>query len=93
AVFHGQLNVVEIWLLRADVDLNSKDHSGNIPLQLAAQRGHAEMLRTLLRHDAVDLPAKQNNSSCGETPLHIATKRCKIEIVKLLLRHDDMDIN
>ena len=56
-----------------------KDHAGNTALHSAANRGHNEVVTTLITAGA-DLNIQNKN---GDTALHIIAKRGKHELMKL----------
>ncbi|KAF4630251.1 hypothetical protein G7Y89_g7884 [Cudoniella acicularis] len=85
AVFRGPsglfLNVVKM-LLRANYQINTTNASGCTALNIAADNGHKEVVKLLLRIDGIDLEIADIS---GWTPLKSATRNFHIEIVKLLL--------
>ena len=42
-------------VLEAGVDVNLKDNKGKIPLQLAREKGHTEIVELLRKHEAEEL--------------------------------------
>ena len=74
-------------------DVNVSGDGYSTALYHAAQRGHVDIVKLLLKNKARVLPPNARRSIPSETPLHAAlrcagrTKRC--EILKLLLEADD----
>lgn len=58
--------------------------AGDTALHLAAARGHAEKMKTLLQHRDANVDVV-NSSSC--TPLHQATRAGHVACVEVLLQH------
>jgi len=54
---------------------------GRTPLHAACEKGHADVVEFLLRHDA-DLDARDEDGNC---PLHTATENQQTQVVQLLL--------
>jgi ankyrin repeat protein len=71
------------FLLRQGAIATTQDANGRTALLWAAYYGHAEIVRTLIRHDRglVDLPDPD-----GRTALHWATKHESTKCLDLLLR-------
>jgi CDK inhibitor PHO81 len=57
-----------------------------IPLSLASQSGHVEVVLLLLHHGAKSLP-----NSNGEYPIHLAAKQGHADVCRHLLRHEGWD--
>ena len=83
AAAHGHLEKVRSMILKAEVDVNSKNDVNCTPLHVAAFFGHLEIVKILLEHGA----AINCKTLLGSTPLHFATKRNHIDVVSYLLQH------
>lgn len=70
-------------LLAAGCDANLADSEGNTPLHEAAEAGHLEVLRILLKNGKCDVNAK---NVFGQTPLMRAVFNENLEVVKLLVK-------
>lgn len=77
-------------------EFEEDDEDAAFPLFIAASKGHAEIVTTLLLSG---MPINAKRSKDGATPLHIAVKRGHLEVVKTLVKshasleartHDDM---
>jgi hypothetical protein len=84
----GQINAVDALLFEDRADVNVSDHCGNSPLMLAAENGHAEVVRILLgnrdrRHVRVDA-----QNAAGDTALMLACRARHAECVLALLCHE-----
>jgi uncharacterized protein len=77
AAINNQLDVAKV-LIERGADINRK---GWTPLHYAATRGHTEMMRLLLDHDAY-IDSESDN---GTTPLMMAAYSAPALAVKLLL--------
>ncbi|AGJ99263.1 Ankyrin repeat domain protein [Wolbachia endosymbiont of Drosophila simulans wNo] len=89
AAANGREGIVKALLTAEQISVSEKDSFGKTTLHWAAERGHIEILNTLLGKKA-SVNIKDNY---GETPLHYAAKNGHIEIVKILLAVDGIDIN
>lgn len=68
-------------LIKLGANLNIKDHEGETPLMIAAEKGHIDLVQTLKCHGAdINLENKHH-----ETALYIAAKNGHKEIVELLI--------
>lgn len=74
---------VAVQLLAAGCDANLADSEGNTPLHEAAEAGHLEVLRILLKNGKCDVNAK---NVFGQTPLMRAVFNENLEVVKLLVK-------
>ncbi len=68
-------------------DVNPKTHKGITPLQLAVPRGHVELTRLLLEHDATMGRARPST-----TLLHMAAALAHSEMLELLIERGE-DVN
>jgi ankyrin repeat protein len=73
--------MVKLLLSTGNVDVDSKDNSGQTPLSWAAKRGNKAVVKLLLATGDVDIDLKDNS---GQTPLSWAAERGHKAIVKLL---------
>jgi cytohesin len=84
----GDLEKVQL-LLSQDVKLiNAQDKYGNIPLHLAALKGHTSVVELLIAKGA-DVNAK---NKYGGTPLYVASYAGREQVVKILIDHG-ADVN
>jgi len=86
----GHLEIVQ-WLLSRSANLTARDERSNLgwtSLHAAANYGHVEISRLLLRYKA------DSNAHCrdGRTPLHIASGVGRVDVARLLLEHG-ADVN
>ena len=87
AAFNGDLCMVELFLARADIQVNAQKAP---PLFHAAKKGHLEIVRRLLRFDTIDINQKFWNNS----PICIASEMGHLEVARLLLAQGArLDIN
>ena len=64
-----------LQVLEKDVDINMRDGDGATPLHFAASRGHAQMVRWLLRHGSKIVLDKY-----GKSPINDAAENERIEV-------------
>ena len=84
AAERGYVEIVELLLYSADVDLNSRNtEHGQTPLWRAAEHGHAQVVERLLNTQNVD--ATLRDSQYGRAPLHVAAANGHAKVVELLL--------
>lgn len=80
-------NLVEVTNLLENANIESKDVSGNTPLNLAALGGHLDIVKLLIEKSA-DIESQNID---GETPLHTALHHNsfdrKLDIVKFLIEN------
>jgi len=76
--------------LRAGDDINEKNQLGASSLVVAAQYGHLEVVRTLLRDRKIDVNLQDDS---GETALMKAAGEGHAQIVKTLVKRRDIDLN
>lgn len=89
AILHGEQQLVEIFLQKADIDINSFDGRGSTPLINSIRHGHIKITERLLRDRRIR-PALGDGSA---TPLHYASTLGQHETVSSLLEHDHVDVN
>jgi ankyrin repeat protein len=63
--------VIEMFLARTDVNVDSKDRNGRTPLSFAAEQGHVSAVKLLLARNDIDTDSKDDD---GRTPLSFAVK-------------------
>ena len=87
-----QRNFINIGraVLTRTVRTNQTDAFGQTSLSIAAKRGHAILLESLLGQDDVDVNQKNPQ---GDTPLSSAARHGHGVVVKLLLSREDVDVN
>eukprot|EP00899_Mesostigma_viride_P011736 jgi/Mesvir1/20563/Mv06235-RA.5 len=73
----------ELLALRADPTLRD-DASGTVPLLVAAEGGHAGVVKSLLQKSVVPVDVNVADES-GRTALHVAASRGHAEVVRLLV--------
>jgi ankyrin repeat protein len=62
--------VIEMFLARTNVNVDSKDKDGRTPLSFAAEQGNAYTVRLLLARDDVDADLQDE---AGRTPFSVDT--------------------
>ena len=81
----GDTAAVELFLA-AGVNPNARNSDGRTPLLLAAKRGHAGVLDTLLRNGAeANMESHNNNLEQGKTALMFAAEAGHVATVQTLL--------
>src|SRR5699024_10668873 len=73
-------------LLKAKVELNTKDNVGRTPLSLAAWKGCQNVVELLLKRKSTDVNSVDIEH--GQTALSWAASMGHKEVVRLLVRHD-----
>jgi ankyrin repeat protein len=74
--------VIEMFLARADVNVDSKDVDGRTPLSFAAEQGHVSTVKLLLARNDIDADSKDDD---GRTPLSFAVEvqsHCLFDLCK-----------
>lgn len=75
-------------MVTSGISVNSVDKGGRAPIHLAAENGHADIIKLLLAHHAqID-----ETDSRGWTPLHYSIENRHYSAVQLLLNHG-ADVN
>jgi ankyrin repeat protein len=90
AAENGHEEVVELLLVRNDIQVNSKDNIGHTPLSLAAFNGQEGVVKQLLARNDIQVNL---GGSLGRTPLSLAAENGHEGVVKLLLTHKDIQVN
>jgi ankyrin repeat protein len=70
-------------ITEGNAEVNKADNDGRTPLFVAAQRGHAQVVKLLLTVGNAEVNKPKND---GRTPLYAAAELGKTGVVKLLLR-------
>ena len=84
AAFCGLQGPVKVLVIENSEDVNSRSFDNeSTPLHLASQKGHVEIARILVEHDA-DVAAQTKD---GWSPLHLASQKGYVELARLLLGH------
>ena len=79
----GYVEVVELLLLAAGVDVNKADtKNGTTPLLISSQNGHAEVVQLLL---AAGADANKAETTNNRTPLLVASQNGHLKVVTYLL--------
>lgn len=76
----------EVAEIRASV-VNEVNELGETALYTAADGGHLEVVKELLKYSNMDTLTRKNHRS-GFDPLHVAASQGHCEIVKVLLEHE-----
>lgn len=100
AVWNGEYEKVKEFLEDPTLDMNAtvphKDEGKLNALDMAASRGHIEILKLLLQVGRKKEEGKPKRLSLdpdpvsGRTALHLAVKCLQVEAVKILLRYGDL---
>ena len=90
AASRGHVAVVELLILRPDVDANAADNGGWTALMLAAHRGHLAVVELLIQRPGVDANAANNN---GRTALMLASREGHLAVVELLIQQQNVEVN
>ncbi|MHC4201279.1 MAG: ankyrin repeat domain-containing protein [Planctomycetota bacterium] len=80
AAYFGRTEEAE-RLLEEGADVGARTEGGDTPLHVAADKGHADIVRALLAHGA-EISARDSQ---GDTPLHAGANRGHRAVVELLL--------
>ena len=83
AVRNNQLEVVNILIRHAKLDVNKFDSAGESPLFNAAENGFIEVVNALLTHPRINL----NQEKYGKTALYLAAKNKHKDVVESLVKH------
>ncbi|KAJ7047678.1 cyclin-dependent protein kinase inhibitor [Mycena alexandri] len=87
ATLRGSVDCVRVLLDEGKVQTQPNPAAGDlIPLSLASQSGHVDVVTLLLQRGAHCLP-----NSNGEYPMHLAAREGHAEVCRLLLHHDGWD--
>ncbi|KAJ7781570.1 cyclin-dependent protein kinase inhibitor [Mycena metata] len=87
ATLRGSVDCVRVLLDEGKVQTQPDPAAGDlIPLSLASQSGHVDVVTLLLQRGAHCLP-----NSNGEYPMHLAAREGHAEVCRLLLHHDGWD--
>ncbi|KAJ7179427.1 cyclin-dependent protein kinase inhibitor [Mycena filopes] len=87
ATLRGSVDCVRVLLDEGKVQTQPSPVAGDlIPLSLASQSGHVDVVMLLLQRGAHCLP-----NSNGEYPMHLAAREGHAEVCRLLLHHDGWD--
>eukprot|EP00697_Spironema_sp_BW2_P011684 gnl/Spiro4/27465_TR13662_c0_g3_i1.p1 gnl/Spiro4/27465_TR13662_c0_g3~~gnl/Spiro4/27465_TR13662_c0_g3_i1.p1 ORF type:complete len:391 (-),score=100.85 gnl/Spiro4/27465_TR13662_c0_g3_i1:218-1360(-) len=80
---HNQLAIVQ-WLLERGANANLPDKGNYVPLHVASQAGHLEVVQELLTKGKANVNQKGKG---GYTALHFASLRGRTEVATALLAH------
>jgi len=86
---NGHARVIS-FLLCQGTNVNHQDKERNTALHLAAERGHVQVITTLLKDEKIQ-PNLKNNIGC--TPLHVAIKTNHMKVFIELVNNDKVDVN
>lgn len=81
----GRLQAVKFWLRKNPNLINETENDTFLcsPLHFAAQKGHIEIVKYLIKSGA----QIEFKNLTGTTPLHWAAQNGHLEIVKILISH------
>jgi ankyrin repeat protein len=80
--------VIEMFLARTDVNVDSKDRNGRTPLSFAAEQGHVSAVKLLLARNDIDADSKDDD---GRTPLSFAVEvqsHCLFDLSRIVTQKD-----
>ncbi len=84
ATLLGLRSIVEFLVIEHAQNVHSQDFIDRAtPLHLASQRGHNEVVHTLIKLGA-DVTARNKK---GWTPLHLSSRRGHVEVIRTLFEH------
>ncbi|XP_067661852.1 ankyrin repeat and protein kinase domain-containing protein 1-like [Haliotis asinina] len=89
ACYAGQLDVVKYILSLKSMDINSRGWRKRTPVIVAAEQGHTEVVKLLVKH-AANLLLRDEN---GDDILHCACYPGRVDVVKYVLSLNTVDIN
>lgn len=85
AVVNGKLQCVRTLIIDGRVGVEpTESNSDLIPLSLASQYGHVDVVLLLLQHGARRLP-----NTNGEYPIHLAAREGHVELCRILVAQPD----
>lgn len=88
AILRGSVDCVQVLLEAGGVSVAPSALSGDlIPLSLASEAGHVDVVLLLLQHGARNVP-----NTNGEYPIHLAAREGHAEVCRHLVRHEGWDI-
>ena len=79
----GSKELTEL-VLEAGVDVNLKDNKGKIPLQLAREKGHTEIVELLRKHEAEELLPPPHER---QSPYLPSSKNLEVKFFFFRLKH------
>ncbi|KAJ3561155.1 hypothetical protein NP233_g10369 [Leucocoprinus birnbaumii] len=87
ATMKGSVDCVRVLLEQGKVPAQSTSSSSDlIPLSLASQSGHVDVVVLLLKHGATCVP-----NTNGEYPIHLAAREGHVQVCRLLLNMEGWD--
>ena len=87
----GLTAAVQLLLEKScDIDVDSKDTYGQMPLSAAAMRGHSAVVELLVATDKVDVDSRD---TYGQTPLSRAAEEGHSAVVELLVATGKVDVD
>jgi len=87
ATLKGSVDCVRILLDDGQVSVHPTIPLGDlVPLSLASQSGHVDIVTLLLQRGAKCLP-----NSTGQYPLHLAAREGHVDVCRLLVHHEGWD--
>ena len=85
AIENNHLNIIDLLLKDYYVEgKDNEDKSGNLPVHIAAKSGSVEILKILVKNEAVSF----KNNSNGDNALHIAAENNKFNFIVELLAYE-----